>query len=457
LPFTFIAQPKQLSQTLQRKIGLLQATAINMIDMVGIGPFITLPIVINLMNGPGFLWAWVLGAVLSLVDATIWCELGTRFPLAGGTYNFLRESYGKNWGKLMSFLFVWQTMIQAPLVIASASIGFAGYLKFLVPTLTSLQGKAVSGSIVLLIIFLLYRKIEGIGKISVIMWGIVLTTLALIISGGIWYGNFLQPIREMNDGFSLDKTFMIALGYASVKTVYSYLGYYNVAIIGGEIVNPSKNIPRSMFISIIGIAILYLCMNISVTSVVPWQQAMHNEFVVSTFVEILAGHKAAIFITGLILCVAFSSVFSATLGYSRIPYAAAVDGAFFKVFAKLHPTKNFPHISLLFIGSVAFVFSLLFKLEDVIKAILAMRILVQFIGQAVGLVFLRRNKNLSAAPYKMPFYPLPIIIAIIMWTVLFIATNKAMILGLIALAAGLIVYLVKANVEKAWPFAKNDQ
>ena len=131
---------------LKRKLGLGHASAINMIDMVGIGPFITLPMVIGMMNGPYFLYAWIAGAFLSIVDAMVWSELGAAFPRAGGSYNFLKEAYGKNKaGKMMSFLFVWQTMIQAPLVIASAAIGFAKYFSYLVP-LSNITEKIVSGT-----------------------------------------------------------------------------------------------------------------------------------------------------------------------------------------------------------------------------------------------------------------------------------------------------------------------
>src|SRR3954469_7771874 len=163
---------------LERRLSLAQATAINMIDMVGIGPFITLPMVIGMMNGPFFLYAWLAGAALSFVDAMVWSELGAAFPKVGGSYNFLKEAYGPaGAGKYMSFLFVWQTMIQAPLVIASASIGFASYFSYLLP-LTSVQSKFVSGSVVVLIVLLLYRKIEAIGKISVFMWaGVIITML----------------------------------------------------------------------------------------------------------------------------------------------------------------------------------------------------------------------------------------------------------------------------------------
>ncbi len=286
---------------MERKLGLGQATAINMIDMVGIGPFITLPMVIGMMNGAYFLYAWLAGALLSFVDAMIWSELGAAFPRAGGSYNFLKEAYGKDGaGRFMSFLFVWQTMIQAPLVIASAAIGFASYFTYLVP-LDGWQEKMISGAVVVLIVVLLYRKIEAIGKISVLLWSGVIITLLWIIGGGIAHGNFLSPVRQINDGLTFNYAFVTAIGFASVKTVYSYLGYYNVCHLGGEIVRPERNIPRSMFISITGIAILYLAMNISVASVVPWQEAMHSKYVLSVFMQQLMGSTAAKVITVLIL------------------------------------------------------------------------------------------------------------------------------------------------------------
>ncbi|MCC6370676.1 MAG: amino acid permease [Bacteroidia bacterium] len=441
---------------LQRKLGLAQATAINMIDMVGIGPFITLPMVISSMQGPYFLYAWLLGAALSIVDAMVWSELGAAFPEAGGSYNFLKAAYGPDkGGRLMSFLFVWQTMIQAPLVIASAAIGFAAYLAYLLP-MEKYEAKAVSGAVVILIVVLLYRKIESIGKLSVFLWIGVIFTLLWIVVGGVWHGNFLAPIQHINDGLTVNYAFAALLGNACVKCVYSYLGYYNVCHLGGEITEPSKNIPRSMFLSIAGISVLYLAMNISVTSVIPWDVAQNTEHVISLFMYQLAGKTAAIVVTVLILWVAFASVFSATLGYSRIPYAAALDGGFFKVFARLHPTKQFPHISLLVLGGIAFVFSLLFKLKDVISAILAMRILVQFIGQAVGLLLLHKKQPKDFFPYKMPLFPVPVILAILMWAALFIYTDSKMIIaGLVVIATGVLVYFVKAYINKEWPLNKD--
>ncbi len=448
-----------MSQTpkLERKLSLLHATAINMIDMVGIGPFVVLSVVAQIMGGPYFLYAWVAGALLSYLDAMVWSQLGAALPRAGGSFHFLKEGYGTKAGSLMSFLFVWQTMIQAPLVIASAAIGFSQYANYFFH-LSFLQEKALSGLVVILVILLLYRKIESIGKISVFLWVGVLGTMAWIIFEGIAHGHFMEPIKHINDGFKLEHGFVAALGFASVKTIYSYLGYYNVCHLGGEIKNPSKNIPRSMFISITGIAILYLAMNISVASVLPFQTIVNSKFVVSDYIKTLYGPAAGAFATVLILLVAFSSLFSATLGYSRIPYAAAQDRSFFPFFKKVHPTLHFPHRSLLVLGGIAFVFSLLFRLKEVIDGILAMRILIQFIGQAFGLLLLFKRKGKTFFPWKMPLYPIPLFLAIIIWGGIFFSTGtKMMLSGLVVISLGLIAYFVAKKMKWIGDVATDEQ
>jgi fructoselysine transporter len=432
---------------LKRELNMLQATAINMIDMVGIGPFVVLPLVIEKVGNHLFLWAWILGAVISLFDGMIWAELGAAFPKAGGSYNFLKEAYGPRAGKLMSFLFVWQTSIQAPLVVASGAIGFAQYFAYLVPV-NEWQQKMVSGAVVILIVALLYRRVSTIGKISVLLWIGVLFTLGWIIIGGISYHrvDYSFMPAEGDDFFSL--AFWALVGQGSVKTIYAYLGYYNVCHLGGEIKNPQKNIPRSIFISVIGIAVLYLCMNLSVVGVIPWQEAQHSTFIVSTFMEQTYGVGAANIATVLVLWVAFASLFAVLLGYSRVPYAAALDGNFFKVFAKLHPTRHFPYISLLFMGALGFIFSLLFKLSDVISAILAMRILVQFIAQAAGVVLLRRRNGKANLPFKMWLYPLPVIFSIAVWLFVLYSTGSYAINGLALAGAGVVVYVVSQWWQK---------
>jgi len=433
-----------LPQPTNRKITLLQATAINMIDMVGIGPFVVIPMVIGFFNSPLFFWAWILGAVIALIDGMIWAELGAKYPLAGGTYNFHRVAFGEKGGRLMSFLFVWQTSIQAPLVVASGAIGFSQYLRYLVPV-DYMQQKAVAVFIILMLVILLYKRIESIGRISVFLWIVTIVTIVWIIVGGITHKQVSYSFwpDDANDFFKA--AFWMALGQAGVKTIYSYLGYYNVCHLGGEIKNPGKNIPRSIFISVLGIAVLYLGLNWSIVSVIPWQEAQQYDFIVSVFIEKIYGGTAAKVATALILFIAFASLFAVLLGYSRVPYAAASDGNFFKIFARLHPTKHFPYVSLLYIAGLAIVFALSFSLKQTITAILAMRIIVQFIGQSIGVVLLRRRYGSSTLPFKMWLFPLPVILSITVWLYLFVSTKWFALWGISIALAGVVVYFLITN------------
>jgi fructoselysine transporter len=432
-----------------RKINLLQATSINMIDMVGIGPFVVMPFVVSQFNNGLFLWAWIFGAVTAFIDAMIWSELGAAYPLAGGTYNFHRIAYGEKYGKLMSFLFVWQTSIQAPLVVASGAIGFAQYLTYIID-LTPIQEKMISGSLVILVFLLLYRKIETIGKISVVMGSIVVLTILWIIVSGLMHQQHPVQLIPTGEASFFSYAFWAAVGQGSVKTVYSFLGYYNVCHLGGEIKKPEINIPRSIFISIAGITVLYLLMNISVMGVIQWQSVLEGDkYLVSAFMENIYGYKAGVIVTVLILCIAFSSLFAVILGYSRVPYAAAVDGNFFKIFSKLHPAKNFPYVSLIFLCALGFIFSLFMKLSQVISSILAMRILIQFIAQGIGVSLLRNRFGSNHLPFKMFLFPIPVIVSIATWLFLLISTGWFALWGsLIAIAGVIVYYLVRVKEDE---------
>ncbi len=458
-------------EKLERGLGLVEATALNMTFMVGIGPFIVVPFMIRAMNGPQCLIAWVVGATLAVLDGCVWAELGAAMPQAGGTYVFLREAYGaERWGRLMSFLFIWQTLFQAPLSISSGALGFADYSAYLAGKIPGvahfLQAQArdvysimrnydrmVAAALVLIAVVLLYRRITTIGKISVALCAIVLGTILWLIYGGATQFNAAHVFTFPAGAWNFSWIFFAGLGHASVQAVYSYLGYYNVCNLGGEMKDPEKNIPRAIFLSIFGIAILYFAMQTSILAVVPWQEAATSPFVASLFFLRRFGENAATISTALILITAFGSVFSATLGYSRVPYAAAKDGNFFAVFGRIHPTKHFPHISLLAIGAVSIVICLTLPLFSVIRSILAMRCLIQFAGQAVGLLLLHARGKTRGWPFHMWLYPVPAVLAIAGWLAIFISTGrKPMVVSLVAMAAGILVYLGRARWLRQWPF-----
>ncbi len=440
---------------LKRELSLFQATAINMIDMVGIGPFVTAAFVAATMGSAVMaLLAWTVGFLICLVDASVWSELGARMPQAGGSYVFLRESYGRDrWGRLMSFLFVWQTTFQAPLVVASAALGFMKYSTYLVGPLDGGVSRSCAAALVVLVTFLLYRRIGQIGRISVVLWFCVVATFLWIIGSGLLFGNVGMALTGSLTFADPETTLWSALAVASIPTMYSFLGYYNVCHLGAEVRNPERTIPASMYLSILGIGLLYLLYQTSLFSVLTSAEVASSDFVVSLFVDRLYGSTAAQVATALVLIVAVSSLFSLMLGYSRIPYAAARDGVFFRLFERLHPTENFPHVSLLILAGIGIVFTLTLTLDDTIKSIITMRVFTQFIAQAVGLVILRRNLGAAAMPWRMWFYPLPALLAIIAWLWVFSSVSaQKQLVGVIAPAAGAVAFLLLAAYRRTWPF-----
>src|ERR1700704_3606221 len=445
---------------LLRRFGVVQATALNMSNMIGVGPFITIPLLMSALGGPQAMLGWIVAILIAIPDGMVWSELGAAMPGSGGSYLYLREGYGREtFGRLVAFLFIWQFILSGPLEIASGYIGFARYTGYLWPGITQRGTLLVAAAVGIINIVLLYRRITSIGKITVSLWiGTLLTTLAVIVTGGIHFST-ARAFDFPPGAFTFSLGFLFGLGAASRVGVYDYLGYYDICYIGDEVKDPGRTIPRSIIISVIAVAIIYLAINLSVIGVVPWRQFVpwdaHPEsgFLVSAMMEKIYGPKIATFFTAMVLWTAFGSVFALLLGYSRIPYAAALDGYFFKVFGRLHPTKRFPYVALIVLGVISIICSF-FSLDVVIDALISTRILVQFVGQILALILLRRRAPDLSRPYKMWLYPLPSIIALIGWLFIFATANRPVILlGLGTLTLGGVFFLVWSWYNQRWPFA----
>ena len=454
---------------LRRELSFFQATAINMIDMVGIGPFVTTVIVAATMGSAHMtLFAWCVGMVIAFIDASVWSELGAKFPHAGGTYRFLREVYGESkWGRYFSFLFVWQTTFTAPLVVASGALGFASYAQFFLSgvhqTSASLTSRLIAIAVVVLLAVLLYRRISEVGRISVVLWWSVVAIMSAIILTGFIYGTplaTLSVIASPAGGWPAqlsDGAMWAALGVASLPTMYSYLGYYNVCHLGAEVESPQRVIPKSMYISIAGIGVLYLLMQFSIFSVLPIEIVRTSPFVVTDMLQATLGTGLAGIGTMLILIIALASLFSVMLGYTRIPYAAAQDGLFFRQFGRLHPTEHFPHVSLVMLSAIAVVFVSTLTITDAIKSIITMRVFTQFIAQTVGLMILRRRVGSDQMPWKMWLYPIPALLTIGLWIWIFASAKPLQqIMAVIAPLIGSIAFLGFSYYKQTWPFTSKD-
>ncbi|GAA4498943.1 APC family permease [Actinoallomurus oryzae] len=442
----------------ERRLGLFQATTVNMTQMCGVGPFVTIPLMISTMEGPQAMFGWVVGAVIAIVDGLVWAELGAAMPGAGGTYLYLREAFQYRTGRLMPFLFVWSAVLFIPLIMSTGVIGLVQYAGYLWPSLVhgdglSGKGHLVGLGVVVLVVVALYRRIGDIGRLTSFFFVVMLiSVLGVIFAAFTHFSPHLAFTFPENGG----SKFFTGLGAGLVLAIYDYLGYNTAAYLGAEVKDPGRVIPRAIVISILGIMGLYFLLQVGVLGVVPWQQAQHSSSVASLVLEKAWGKGAAQVFTVGIIVTAFASVFAGLLGGSRVPYNAARDKVFLSWFGRLHPRLNFPTAGLFAMGIITALGSL-FTLTDVISMLTAVFVLIQSVAQIVAVTVLRRRQPALPRPYRMWLYPLPSIIALVGWLYIYKSAGSWPIqLSLVWLAGGVAAFLIWARAERTWPFGPKE-
>ncbi len=457
--------------TLERNVTLGGAVSLNLMNMIGVGPFITLPLVVAAL-GPGAWAGWLLGALLAACDGLVWAELGAALPRAGGSYAFLREIYkpargsnGPDAGRFLSFLYVWQLLFTAPLSIASGALGLAQYATFLVPALnlrlvagpsTIRLTNLLAAAVCVLVVALLYRGLGSVVRTAGVLTGGVLLTLVAVIAAGLTHLHAPLIAAQMHLPVSSTHGLIEALGAATLITTYDYWGYYNVCFLGGEVREPGRTIPRAVLLSIALVAALYLAMNFAVVGALPQATLLARgtantattpmaAVLMRTVLPGALGGIASVAIAVLIIWTAFSSVVALLLGYSRAPYAAAEGGNFFLPFGKLHPRHGFPYVALLTLGAIATVFCF-FDLRTVISALVAVRIVLQYGLQQIGVIVLRFRQPELVRPFRMWLYPLPPLLAFSGFLFLLFARKGAgreLVFALVLGLTGALLYWVR--------------
>lgn len=411
--------------TLHRGMGLLQATATNIITMVGIGPFLTIPLMLAAMNGPHIVYAWIAGAVLALADGLVYAHLGAALPGAGGPYLYVMEGYKPfGLGRLLAFVCLFQIVLVAPLTVASGGVGFADYLRFYWTTMNDGERNVVAALVCLATTALLYRDIKSTGRLTVVMLAVVMLTVAWVIVAGLFRFSPSMAFDFPPAAYRFDGALISSLGATAILAMYSYGGYTQVCFVAEEVTDPARTVPRAIVLSIVVVATLYILMSLVIVGMIPWEEAKKSRTIASLFIERTfddpgSGRVAAGVMTMLILFVAATSLFGNILGYSRILFAAAREGDFFEPFARVHPTKGFPHVSVVVIGAIAVPFCF-FTLGQVISWLIQVQILLQFMwqsGAALSLVHLRRDIN---QPFRMWAYPLPALLSAALWLYIFV-------------------------------------
>jgi amino acid transporter len=441
--------------TLDRGMGLVQATATNIIGMIGVGPFLTIPLMVAAMGGPHIVYAWALGAALALCDGLVYAELGAALPGSGGPYVYLREAYAPfGLGRLMAFVFIFQIMLVAPLSIAGGAVGFADYLGFYWTTMSPWQHNAAAAAVCAAVTALLYRDIASTGRLAVAMLVVAVGTIAWVIAAGLGSFSWQRAFDVPPAARRFDAGLLRAMGAAGLLAMYDYGGYNNVCYIAEEIRAPDRTLPRAIVLSIAAVVGLYTVMGTAILGLIPWQEAKETRaiaslFIARAFADPARGQAAATVMTALILFVTASSLFAVILGYSRIPFAAARDGQFFAAFGRVHPTRHFPHVSLLTIGAVAIPFCF-FTLGQLVNWLIQVQILLQFVWQCAAVILLRRYRPDIPKPFRMWLYPVPAIVSLAMWLYIFFAAPLAGMLfsfAFLAAAVGAYFLFVKSALR----------
>ena len=448
----FDTAQKSAQMQVERQLGLVAATATNLVTMIGAGPFITIPLLLATMRGPQAMLGWIVGAIIAVCDGLVWAELGAAFPQSGGGYAYVLESFGpKSLGKLISFMLLWQAVIITPLLIAVGAVGFSGYATYLYPSMTRVESTALAIGVCIVATILIYRRIGSVARWNIGGALLVIAVALWIVGDGVLHFRS-SHFAVLKDAFDVSSDFWTGLGGATLYALFDYIGYQTIAYVGGEVLEPQTTIPRAILISILAACALYMTMSLSIVAVVPWQQAMHSNYLVSDFIAQLHGQRIAQLVTIVILAIMLSGVCSAMLGVSRIPYAAARHGDFFGVFARLHPTGRFPHFAVLFIGLSSAV-SCLFTLDELIRAGTAIFVLAQSLPVVFAVAVLRARRRDVHRPFQMWLHPVPWVIALAGWIYILICSGLTYILvGLAVTLLGVAAYLWRARRRPEWPW-----
>jgi amino acid transporter len=378
-------------------------------------------------------------------------------------------------------------MIFIPLIMSTGVIGIAQYVGFFWTNMTYWESHGIALAVCAAVLIALYRDISEIRFLTTALWIIMLVTVALVIAAALphfdaklafafpksafWLTGPVDPAATGGNPATMPHlpTFFSGLGAGLIIAIYDYLGYNTTAYMGSELKNPGRTLPRSIIYSIVGMMAIYLCIQLGVLGVIPWEKVAASQTIASDVVEATWGKGAAYVVTGLILVTAAASVFTGLLGGSRVPFNAAKDRMFLPMFGKLHATKNFPHYAVITMVVITAIGSF-FSLADVINVLTAVMILVQCIAQVAALVILRVKQPGLRRPYRMFLYPVPAVLALIAWCYLFYSSSdvtipvtwlhvgresvtvNAMYLAVGWLVLGVVSFLIWAAFEKTWPF-----
>jgi APA family basic amino acid/polyamine antiporter len=385
--------------TLQRRLGLVSATAIVIGSMIGSGIFRVPSATATATGTPtAMMLVWVAGALVALCGALTLSELAAMYPRAGGIYVYLREAFGD----LPAFLVGWLLLVIAPASIGAVALVFAEYLGRIVPGLAG-HTRIVGAVAVVAVAGWNYRSvkfgaaIQNLSSAAKVLAILALTAAAFMADrpgAGAWTSDT-----------GLGSASWAGFGLGLVTVLWAYNGWQDATYVGGEIRDPGRTLPRALTLGTLIVASVYLAINAAYLEVLPMAAIARSPLVAADVAVELFGAVGRGLIAALVCVSTFGTMNSGTLCYPRIFYAMAEDRLFFPRIAAVHPRYGTPHASIVLIAALSIAYLWVRTFEQLIEAFI-LGILPFWALAAAAVIVLRRRRPEAQRPYRTPGYPM---------------------------------------------------
>jgi len=424
------------------KFTLPQAFSINMMNMFGTGPFITIPFLLASWDPPGphALTGYSIATLVAICDSFVWAELSSLMPHSGGTYVYVRECFGKDTlGRVLAFFYLWQFMVSAPLEIASGFTAMSQYLAYITNMNTFWQHGVVGCTFCLLTVMILYRDIKLVGRTTIVLGMVTLAAIAFTIVAGFSHFH-VENLRMPKDAFASSTSVILGLGVGMRIGIYDFSGYQDVCQMGDEVQRPRRNLPLACVGTCASVSVIYFAVYLAVLGYLPWdgpdgvvplaeEGGASSNYIMAVFCERMFSRGLAVAFALVVVVTIFGSCVALLMGYTMVLYAAASGGYFFNIFAHEHATKkglaDYALVTLgLFSACCCFI-----DLSELIEAMLVPRLVLQYIVQTVGLMRIRGKFKHDTELYRMPLYPLPCVVVILGFGFCFATTDNWFLSG----------------------------
>ena len=424
---------------LPRELNLLDSTCIVIGTTIGVGIFIVPGTIARELPSPMMILAvWVIAGVISFFGALAYAELGAMMPDSGGQYIYLREAYGP----LAAFVSGWVSFLVVQSgSIAAVSVGFGIYLSYLLPGLTALS-RWIPVALIALFSLINYRGVRWAARAQNILTLLKFAGLAVLIGSSFLYKT---PVRLKVDDWGAGALTTHGLVMALLGCLLAYDGWQYIALVAGEVREPSRNIPRSIALGTATVVLLYLLANVAYLRVLPLSRIAATERVAAVTAEETMGHIGATLVALTILLSAAGAANGSILTSPRIYFAQARDGLFFRQVAAIHPRFGTPSISIL----VQCVWTCALALSGSYETLFSFVLFAMWLFHAMtvfGVIILRRRTPDLPRPYRMWGYPLsPLLFTLFaLWFVVntFWTRPGPSLIGAMIVAGGVPVYFL---------------